>query len=171
MHSQMVDGLNSKPIMMVQISLNFQQCGILHDWVERTDSSLKGEKGQPFVSSASLSIALDYCLQFLTLIKILLSLFQPFDSNNISQHFTFSAQVHSQKYFFLGKKNFLCQFQAITHCLLEILLVSETCQKTFYSVSLQHTSLKDLVGFYIPSAAVVFKFILNIMSCLSGNAN
>lgn len=73
--------------------------------------------------------------------------------------------------FFLGNKNFLCQFQAITHCLLEILLVSETCQKTFYSVSLQHTSLKDLVGFYIPSAAVVFKFILNIMSCLSGNAN
>lgn len=131
----MVDGLNPEPIMMVQISLNFQQCGILQHWVERTDSSLKGEKGQPFDSSASLSTALDYCLHFLTLIKILLSLFQPSDSNNISQHFTFSAQVHSQKYLLFREKNFLCQFQAITHCLLEILLVSETCQKTFYSVS------------------------------------
>lgn len=43
--------------------------------------------------------------------------------------------------------------------------------KIFFSVSLQHTSLKDLVGFNIPLAAVVFKFIFNIMSCLSGNAN
>lgn len=134
-------------------------------------STLKGEKGQPFDSSALLSIALDYCLQFLTLIKILLSLFQPFDSNSISQHFTFSVQVHSQNHFFSGKKKFLCQFQAIIHCLLEILLVFETCQKTFYSVSLQHTSLKDLVGFNIPLAAVVFKFIFNIMSCLRRNAN
>lgn len=72
---------------------------------------------------------------------------------------------------FLREKKILCQFQAITHCLLEILLVSETCHKTLYSVSLQHTSLKDLVGFNIPLADVVFKFIFNIMSCLSRTAN
>lgn len=89
----------------------------------------------------------------------------------ISASISLSLFKSIPKNIFLGKKKVLCQFQAITHCLLEVLVVSETCQKIFFSLSLQHTSLKDLVGFNIPLAAVVFKFIFNIMSCLSRNAN
>lgn len=65
MLSEMVNGL--KPGTMAQISLNFQHCGIPQHWLETTDSSLKGEEKLPLDSSASVLIALDYCLQFVTL--------------------------------------------------------------------------------------------------------